>query len=125
MMVRRRGLSKHYEGKSQSFTSLANVRSLEDLAKSNPYNKRIKYCRSYEEGSAMAETQELKCGPNAPSKPTSKKGALKSSNSKKSYSSLTAKRVNVNGFMNSRPPMPPHKTRSTTTNVSNQNPLFA
>ncbi|XVF49091.1 hypothetical protein PTKIN_Ptkin03bG0240700 [Pterospermum kingtungense] len=29
----RRGLSKHYQGKSQSFTSLASVRSVEDLPK--------------------------------------------------------------------------------------------
>ncbi|KAG2297230.1 hypothetical protein Bca52824_043899 [Brassica carinata] len=29
----KRGLSKFYEGKSQSFTSLANVKSLEDLMK--------------------------------------------------------------------------------------------
>lgn len=29
----RRGLSKFYEGRSQSFTSLANVKSLEDLMK--------------------------------------------------------------------------------------------
>ncbi|KAL8129693.1 hypothetical protein V2J09_018848 [Rumex salicifolius] len=44
----KRGLSKHYEGKSQSFTSLTSVQSLEDLAKEeNPYNKRMKLCRSY------------------------------------------------------------------------------
>ncbi|KAJ8531449.1 hypothetical protein K7X08_026883 [Anisodus acutangulus] len=44
----KRGLSKHYNGKSQSFTSLSNVISLEDMAKpENPYNKRLKSCKSY------------------------------------------------------------------------------
>lgn len=43
----RRGLSKHYKGKSQSFTSLAEVESLQDLAKpENPYNKRLKSAKS-------------------------------------------------------------------------------
>ena len=50
-MINRRGLSKHYEGKSQSFTSLASVMSLEDLAKKdNPYNKRMKLVRKYGDG---------------------------------------------------------------------------
>lgn len=44
----RRGLSKHFQGKSQSFTCLSNVRCLEDLAKpQNPYNKKLKSCKSY------------------------------------------------------------------------------
>lgn len=47
----RRGLSKFYQGKSQSFTSLAKVSSLEDLAKKvrvSPYNRqRMKSCKSY------------------------------------------------------------------------------
>ncbi|GLT48494.1 hypothetical protein SLA2020_221150 [Shorea laevis] len=36
----KRGLSKSYQGKSQSFSSLASVKSVEDLAKKgiNPYN---------------------------------------------------------------------------------------
>lgn len=39
----KRGLSEHYNGKSRSFTSLSNVKSLEDLAKQeNPFNKKIK-----------------------------------------------------------------------------------
>ncbi|CAA2999626.1 Hypothetical predicted protein [Olea europaea subsp. europaea] len=45
----KRGLSEHYNGKSQSFTSLSNVRCLEDLAKpENPYNKnkKLKSCKS-------------------------------------------------------------------------------
>ncbi|GAB4852678.1 hypothetical protein Ancab_016893 [Ancistrocladus abbreviatus] len=45
----KRGLSKYYEGKSQSFASLASVQSLEDLAKrENPYRrKRMKFSNSY------------------------------------------------------------------------------
>ncbi|CAA7062524.1 unnamed protein product [Microthlaspi erraticum] len=46
----KRGLSKFYEGKSQSFTSLANVKSLEDLMKrgfkDRNYGARRKACRS-------------------------------------------------------------------------------
>ncbi|CAH2069729.1 unnamed protein product [Thlaspi arvense] len=45
-----RGLSKFYEGKSQSFTSLANVKSLEDLMKRGFKNRNYgagrKACRS-------------------------------------------------------------------------------
>ncbi|KAL0552860.1 hypothetical protein IC582_011988 [Cucumis melo] len=52
----KRGLSKFYNGKSQSFTSLASVKSLEDLAKRVNYNnnnyynsqrKKMKCCKSY------------------------------------------------------------------------------
>ncbi|PIN16055.1 hypothetical protein CDL12_11298 [Handroanthus impetiginosus] len=44
----KRGLSRHYNGKSQSFTSLSNVGCLEDLAKKeNPLNKKLKTCKSY------------------------------------------------------------------------------
>uniref|UniRef100_A0A1J3J538 Oxidative stress 3 n=1 Tax=Noccaea caerulescens TaxID=107243 RepID=A0A1J3J538_NOCCA len=46
----KKGLSKFYEGKSQSFTSLANVKSLEDLMKRGfkniNYGARRKACRS-------------------------------------------------------------------------------
>ncbi|KAK3218567.1 hypothetical protein Dsin_012537 [Dipteronia sinensis] len=43
----KRGLSKHYQGKSQSFTSLSEVTCVEDLAKvENPINKRLKSCKS-------------------------------------------------------------------------------
>ena len=37
-----------YEGKAQSFTSLARVQSIEDLPKKGtPYSKRMKSCKSY------------------------------------------------------------------------------
>ncbi|KAK2451998.1 oxidative stress [Trifolium repens] len=44
----KRGLSMFYQGKTQSFTSLAEVQNIEDLPKKSiPYNKRMKSCRSY------------------------------------------------------------------------------
>ena len=44
----RKGLSKYYKGKSESFTTLTKVTSLEDLAKKeSPYQRRLKACRSY------------------------------------------------------------------------------
>ncbi|KAJ4974317.1 hypothetical protein NE237_007491 [Protea cynaroides] len=52
-----RGLSKYFQGKSQSFTSLSNVRSVEDLAKpENPYNKKLKSCKSK---GGLSENQNL------------------------------------------------------------------
>ncbi|ESQ49786.1 hypothetical protein EUTSA_v10021675mg [Eutrema salsugineum] len=42
----RRGLSKHYKGKSQSFTSLSGALTVEDLAKpENPFNAKLKQRR--------------------------------------------------------------------------------
>ncbi|XP_010549809.1 PREDICTED: uncharacterized protein LOC104820871 [Tarenaya hassleriana] len=42
----RKGLSKHYKGKSQSFTSLSDAKTLEDLAKpENPFNAKLKQRR--------------------------------------------------------------------------------
>ncbi|KAL2555220.1 uncharacterized protein Fot_08839 [Forsythia ovata] len=44
----KKGLSKHYQGKSQSFASLASVMNLEELAKKEIYySKRLKSCKSY------------------------------------------------------------------------------
>ncbi|XP_059655306.1 protein OXIDATIVE STRESS 3-like [Cornus florida] len=44
----KRGLSKFYQGKSQSFTSLSRVRSIEDLAKKeSPYGRKMKVCKSH------------------------------------------------------------------------------
>ncbi|XP_010250333.1 PREDICTED: uncharacterized protein LOC104592584 [Nelumbo nucifera] len=41
----RRGLSKHYQGKSQSFSSLYEVSCIEDLVKrENPHRKKTKSC---------------------------------------------------------------------------------
>ncbi|KAL9324713.1 hypothetical protein ACSQ67_009570 [Phaseolus vulgaris] len=44
----KRGLSMFYQGKAQSFTSLARVESIEDLQKKGtPYSKRMKSCKSF------------------------------------------------------------------------------
>ncbi|KAJ0974486.1 hypothetical protein J5N97_016451 [Dioscorea zingiberensis] len=45
----KKGLSKHFQGKSKSFTSLANARSLEDIVKPErraSYKKKLKTCKS-------------------------------------------------------------------------------
>ncbi|KAL2516308.1 uncharacterized protein Fot_30279 [Forsythia ovata] len=47
----KRGLSKFYEGKSESFTSLTMVNSLEDLMKKGtPYKRKMKSSKSYAAG---------------------------------------------------------------------------
>ncbi|XP_022724339.1 uncharacterized protein LOC111281045 isoform X2 [Durio zibethinus] len=45
----KRGLSNYFQGKSQSFTSLSSVKSIEELAKKEtPYKKKMtKSCKSY------------------------------------------------------------------------------
>ncbi|KAF9624082.1 hypothetical protein IFM89_007780 [Coptis chinensis] len=110
----KRGLSKHYQGKSQSFTSLSNVRSLEDLAKlDNPCKKKMKSCKSY--GGGLSETSNKVSHPKTCSKIISKKTAARGS-----WSSLAAKRNN--SFLGNRPPVPPQRTCST---LFNQTSLFA
>ncbi|KAK4792299.1 hypothetical protein SAY86_022734 [Trapa natans] len=56
----KRGLSKFYDGKSQSFTtSLAGARSIEDLAKEeNPSKKRRKFSKGFQE--------DIDCRPRSP-----------------------------------------------------------
>ncbi|KAF6141711.1 hypothetical protein GIB67_027889 [Kingdonia uniflora] len=79
----KRGLSNHFQGKSQSFTSLCNVKSIEDLAKKeNPYTKKMKLCRSY--GVGLENKKSF--APKVCSKNISKKA------SRGSYVSLIAKR---------------------------------
>ncbi|KAG8643364.1 hypothetical protein MANES_11G032500v8 [Manihot esculenta] len=47
----KRGLSKYYQGKSQSFTSLSRVMSIEDLPKKEtPYRRKMKVSKSYGNG---------------------------------------------------------------------------
>ncbi|XP_020234147.1 uncharacterized protein LOC109814185 [Cajanus cajan] len=105
----KRGLSKYYEGKSQSFTSLAKVRSLEDLAKpENPYNKKLKSWRSY--GWGMDETQGGPCA-------ISRHGSH-SQNQRGSCSSLS-----VNRGSERSTPIPPHGS-TTTSSIPNQTALF-
>ncbi|KAM3332230.1 hypothetical protein ACQJBY_027814 [Aegilops geniculata] len=45
LSAKKGGLSKYYDGKSQSFACMSEVRCLEDLPKKSPY-KKIKSCRS-------------------------------------------------------------------------------
>ncbi|KAK9106437.1 hypothetical protein Syun_022448 [Stephania yunnanensis] len=116
----KRGLSKFYPGKSQSFTSLSNVRSLEDLAKpENPYNKRLKSCRSYG-GFFISENQHQK-----QSKAFSRAIAKKSSSSSRvtSCSSLSAKRSHSFLGLN-RPPIAPQKNSTATTLCNQQTPCL-
>ncbi|KAJ8505986.1 hypothetical protein OPV22_006872 [Ensete ventricosum] len=57
----KRGLSKYYQGKSQSFTSLAVVSSIEDLPKKEtPYARKMKTCRSYAGGMDASQKQTKK-----------------------------------------------------------------
>ncbi|KAI3892416.1 hypothetical protein MKX03_012634 [Papaver bracteatum] len=90
----KRGLSKHFQGKSQSFTSLSNVQTLEDLAKrENPYRKKqmmMKSCKSY----ACGLDNSKSFATNNSSKMISKKGSNKSVGS---FSSLLGNKRN--GFM--------------------------
>ncbi|XP_026420393.1 uncharacterized protein LOC113316427 [Papaver somniferum] len=90
----KRGLSKHFQGKSQSFTSLSNVQTLEDLAKrENPYKKKqmmMKSCKSY----ACGLDNSKSFATNNSSKMISKKGSNKSVGS---FSSLLGNKRN--GFM--------------------------
>ncbi|XP_072958886.1 uncharacterized protein [Typha angustifolia] len=60
----RKGLSKYFQGKSQSFTSLSDARCIEDLAKKGtPYNKRMKTCKSYARGLDATQKQNYVPGP--------------------------------------------------------------
>ncbi|XP_042505152.1 uncharacterized protein LOC122081863 [Macadamia integrifolia] len=99
----KKGLSKYFQGKSQSFTSLTNVRSLEDLAKpENPYkNKKLKSCRSY---GGLSESQK-------PWLPRTNSKIISKKTSRGSY--YTANMRRSNSFLgNSRPPVRPHRTNS-------------
>jgi len=115
----KRGLSKHFQGKSQSFTSLSNVLYVEDLAKpENPYNKKLKSCKSYGgllllSSSDNNSTKNKKINNN-------KKGSSKGSCS----SLMSARRNNMSFLGNNNSPPPPHRSASTN-NFSNQTPLFA
>ncbi|KAL6134541.1 hypothetical protein ACLB2K_066772 [Fragaria x ananassa] len=58
----KRGLSKYFQGKSQSFTSLSKVKSIEDLAKKEtPYkrSKALKSCKSYGGGLGTQRSYSL------------------------------------------------------------------
>lgn len=130
--VYRRGLSKHYNGKSQSFTSLSNVRCLEDLAKpENPYNKKLKSCRSYGGGLMLQESRHGSSSSSSLLKKATSRGGGGSSSSYYSSSSLCVRRnQSSGGFLGSNrriPPVPPpsHRSSSSRSNFATQTPLFA
>ncbi|KAJ0977433.1 hypothetical protein J5N97_012907 [Dioscorea zingiberensis] len=103
----KRGLSKYYEGRSQSYTSLSNVRCLEDLAKKeSPYRRRMKLSKSY--GGGLDANQK----PNFSRGPCSKTISKKASRS--SCSSLAVlRRSSSNLHCSSKPPpIPVHKNLS-------------
>lgn len=113
----RRGLSKHYEGKSKSFACLSNVRCLEDLAKpEHPYNKRLKFCKSYAGlyGKSQTSNQQLSSNiipQNASSRLISKRTSRGSCSS---FINTAAKRNNNN---NTRPPTHPASYISSNTST--------
>ncbi|CAA7399549.1 unnamed protein product [Spirodela intermedia] len=109
------GLSKHFQGKSQSFTCLSAARCLEDLAKpERPQRKKMKPCRSYAGG--------LDGHNNLHSPKTCSRGISKKSSKGGSAAALSSLVVRRQGFLGGpRPPMPPHRSSS----FSSQTLLFA
>ena len=104
----RRGLSKYYQGKSESFTSLSNVRCLEDLAKpENPYNKKLKTSRSY--GGGLSEKIDDTHKSSPPKRLHPRLISKKASRGRCSQMNLNAK-SRVNFLLGSWPPIsiPPH-----------------
>ncbi|KAJ4731101.1 hypothetical protein LUZ62_048710 [Rhynchospora pubera] len=95
----KRGLSKYYDGKSQSFTSLFDVKCVEDLPKKqSPYKRRIKPSKSYADGLSDKD-QEAVCNYNP-----NNNGIAKNS-SRGSCGNLLARNIN-NGrsSLSCRPP---------------------
>ncbi|XP_018816683.2 uncharacterized protein LOC108988044 [Juglans regia] len=118
----KRGLSKHYEGKSRSFTSLANVKCMEDLVKvEHPCNKKLKSCKSYV-GLGESQSHRSSRPPMASSSSPRLNISKKLSNSKGSCSLLS---VNRSGsFLRSgSPASPPHRSTSSSS-ISNQTPAL-
>ncbi|XP_020593773.1 uncharacterized protein LOC110033932 [Phalaenopsis equestris] len=105
----KRGLSKHFQGKSQSFSSLCSVRNLEDLAKpERPYKKKLKSSKSYGGGLDCHKALSFT------------RSAIIKKPSRGSFSSLGQKKQSF--LSNSRPPIHPQKSSG---NLSNQALLFA
>ncbi|XP_010914897.1 uncharacterized protein [Elaeis guineensis] len=70
----KRGLSKYYQGKSQSYSSLSDVRCLADLPKKEtPYRRKMKSCKSYAGG--LDGSPESNLDPGTSSKTISKKAS--------------------------------------------------
>ncbi|CAL9130432.1 unnamed protein product [Musa acuminata var. zebrina] len=70
----KRGLSKHFEGKSQSFTSLDKVRCMGDLAKpGRPSKRRLGSCKSY--GGGLNSSHKAALSPMSSSRIITKKAS--------------------------------------------------
>ncbi|XP_064950662.1 protein OXIDATIVE STRESS 3-like [Musa acuminata AAA Group] len=105
----KRGLSRYYQGSSQTFTSLSDVKCLEDLAKpERPHRKKMKSCRSYVWG---LDNQ----------KPLFPKQCSKTITKKASKSSLSCLGGRRHNFVSGRPAVPPHRS----SNFSGQSLLLA
>ncbi|KAH0464114.1 hypothetical protein IEQ34_006900 [Dendrobium chrysotoxum] len=102
----KKGLSKYYQGKSQSFTSLLEVNSLEDLPKKEKeaiYPRKMKSCKSYT-GLDMAE---MSVSLSSENKTISKKNPPAMASCASSIA-----RSNSGGFLSCgrrRPPIPVNK----------------
>ncbi|XP_064987309.1 protein OXIDATIVE STRESS 3-like [Musa acuminata AAA Group] len=93
----KRGLSRYFQGKSQSFTSLSDVRCIEDLAKKEtPYGKRMKTCRSYAAGLDAAQRSCFTPGP--------RRKALAKKASRGPCASLLARSSSSNLLRSRKPP---------------------
>ncbi|KAJ6839894.1 uncharacterized protein M6B38_310960 [Iris pallida] len=109
----KRGLSKHFEGKSQSFTSLSNVKCLEDLVKpERPLSlirrrrrsrQQLKSSKSY--GWGLDTHRAL--SPKGCSRAIAKKSSRGSSFSFSSSSSGSSGMKRATSFLGSRPPIAP------------------
>ncbi|XVF26862.1 hypothetical protein REPUB_Repub14bG0056100 [Reevesia pubescens] len=92
----KRGLSKYFQGKSQSFTSLSSVKTIEELAKKEtPYWKKMKACKSYGGG---LDTYKLYTLPRA---------TISKKISRNSLSSLSFPGRSRSSFLSGRPPLIP------------------
>ncbi|CAD5186038.1 unnamed protein product [Musa acuminata subsp. malaccensis] len=93
----KRGLSRYFQGKSQSFTSLSDVRCIEDLAKKEtPCGKRMKTCRSYAAGLDAAQRPCFTPGP--------RRKALAKKGSRGPCASLLARSSSSNLLRSRKPP---------------------
>ncbi|TXG68808.1 hypothetical protein EZV62_003743 [Acer yangbiense] len=104
----KRGLSKYFQGKSQSFTCLSRVMSIEDLAKKEtPYRKKMmkSNCKSYGGGLDAYKSYNL-----LPKATIAKKQVSRASST--SFSSFPAGSRSKSTFLGSStrpPPVPVQK----------------
>lgn len=118
----KRGISKHYNGRSQSFSCLSNATCLEDLTKHvKPLNKKLKYCKSYAVFDVNHGSKHRAVAARSNTSLSSSKLIKKASRG--SCSSLCAKR---NGsFLDHRSLVPPPHKSDGSSCFNTQAPLFA